>query len=151
MENFNDNQTVNIKSILSNLDLELTIESPDKNFLLIYSTNTVAQEIEHPTTLTRKYWLHQKHNGSNIQSPWDDYDEAKQITLATNIIKFSNYRIKSICSGWKFMCPLCNIEIEGKIWRNTPKRCNGAENIICNYIFKDSNKEMIFSEMFNNK
>ena len=149
MENFNENKADKIKNILSNLDLELTIESPDKNFLLIYSTSTVAQEIEHPTTLTRKYWIHQKHNASNIQSPWDDYDEAKQITLATNIITFSNYRIKSIYSGWQFKCPLCNTQIDGKIWRNTPKRCNGSENIICNYMFKESDREMVFSEIFN--
>lgn len=84
-EVFVENLGDKIKEILSNLDLELNLESPDENFTFIYSTNIVAQEIENPTDLIRNYRLYQKNNGSDINAPWDEYDEAKQITLITNL------------------------------------------------------------------
>jgi len=147
-EVFVENLGDKIKKILSNLDLELNLESPDENFTFVYSTNIVAQEIENPTDLIRNYRLYQKNNGSDINAPWDEYDEAKQITLITNLIKYAKYRIKGIYSGWQLNCPHCKTKIEGKIWRNNPKRCKGIETIICNYIFNDSDKEMIISELF---
>jgi hypothetical protein len=144
---FGNDVEYKIKKILSNLDLELILESPDQNYTFTYSTNIVAQEIEQPLSLSRNYWLSQKINGSNISAPWDEYDEIKQVTLVSNLIKHSKYRIKGIYSCWKITCPICKLDIEGKIWRNSPKRCRGSEIKDCDYMFTESDKKMILYDI----
>lgn len=126
-----------ISEALKNTDLEIELESANGEFTFTYSTNIVAKEIENPTTLTRGYWLTQNNTLATINAPWDTYEHEKQVILASNLIKYGNYKLKSISNGWTITCPNCKKVIEGKIWRNSPKNCENG----CGTEFKLSDKK----------
>ena len=137
-----------VEKLLLNHDLEIELESPDKNFTFFYSTNIVAKEIENPDTLTRGYWLVQNDNGSIVDAPWDKFDHAKQVKLLTNLIWHAKYVVKGIFCGWRLVCPSCNQVTTGKIWRNSPKNCENLTSVgKCSGQFNEDNKSKISADI----
>lgn len=137
-----------VEKLLLDHDLEIELESPDKNFTFFYSTNIVAKEIENPDTLTRGYWLLQNNISSIVDAPWDKFDHAKQVKLLTNLIWHAKYIVKGIYRGWRITCPSCHQVTEGKIWRNSPKNCESITSIgKCNGQFNENDKSKIFADI----
>lgn len=137
-----------IKLILGNKDLEIHFQSPTKEYCIVYSTSIVAKEIIEPESLFRNYYMIDE-KGFEIASPWDSYDEAKQTILATNLIKFAQYKLESIYDGWTQRCPQCNSTEIGKIWRNSSARCEAlVEGRKCGYKFsvEDKSKNVVALE-----
>lgn len=112
-----------IEQYLSNKDLEIEFEDPNKEYSIIYSTNILAQESDDTSKLTRNYWINQNKNGGQISSPWGAYEHVQQSSLAANLIIFAKYKIKSITKGWRMICQKCGTEQQGPIWRNSLKSC----------------------------
>ena len=133
-----------IQALLENKDLEVHFKSPTGDYGVVYSTSIVAKEIAEPTALYRTYWMVDNKIGSEVTSPWDDYVHAKQIDLATNLIKFSNYEVIAIYDGWTQTCKKCNTVENGKVWRNITSKCevlvNGKK---CGYKFKKEDASKI--------
>ena len=133
-----------IQSLLENKDLEVHFKSPTGDYGVIYSTSIVAKEILEPTALSRTYWMVDNKIGSEVTSPWDGYDHAKQIDLATNLVKFANYEIVAIYAGWTQTCKKCGALEAGKIWRNITSKCEvsvGGKK--CGYKFEASDLSKI--------
>ena len=115
-----------IDRILRDFDLEMTLSSPCGNYTVVYSTSIVAKDAKEPFNFSRSYWLAIKSNQSVMMSPWDDFEHNKQIKLVMGLLTFSNYKISSIVNGWTIQCPRCKTHYDGKIWRNSPKKCEGT-------------------------
>ena len=130
-----------IAEILKNKDLEITFTSPDNRFSIIYSTSIVAKEVLDPIVLSRMYWLRDNKLGNETTSPWDSYVFEKQIDLATNLVKFAKYHLEGIYDGWRQVCPNCHFVESGKIWRNSPARCEQlVKSKKCGYKFESRDK-----------
>jgi hypothetical protein len=130
-----------VKRLLSNKDLEIEFQDSIGMYSITYSTNILAQESHDLTQLTRNYWLIQK-NGTQISSPWGFFDLDKQISLASNLIIYSKYTIKSVASGWQVNCKNCNSKQSGPIWRNSLKSCEK-----CGYQYETSDRSMVLGNI----
>jgi hypothetical protein len=136
-----------IRGLLENEDLEVHFKSSTGDYSVIYSTSIVAKEVIEPIALYRTYWMIDG-KGSEVSSPWDTYQKAKQIDLATNLVRFANYEVVGVYSGWRLNCPKCGSVTEGKIWRNSPDRCEVLiDSKRCGHKFDPSEKSSVtFSE-----
>lgn len=119
-----------IDRVLSDFDLEMTLSSPSGEYSVTYSTSIVAKDAVEPFKFSRSYWLTIKSNQSVMTSQWDDFDHFKQVKLVMGLLQFSNYKISALANGWTIECPRCKTYYEGKIWRNSPKKCDGTLQIV---------------------
>ncbi len=130
-----------IAEILSNKDQEIGLISPDDRYSVTYSTSIVAKDVIEPSSWSRTYWMRDNQLGIETPSPWDPYIHEKQVDLVVNLIKFARYRVEGIYDGWRQICPNCNAIESGKIWRNSPARCEQLVNSRkCGYKFEPKDK-----------
>lgn len=132
-----------VRAILDNKDLELELESPDKKYYFVYSTNIVAKEIEvvNSTQLMRTYWLASAEASTSGPPAWGAYQHEMQVESVTNLIRFAKYNAIGVYDKWQLKCPRCDSVYSGKIWRNSPKSCETKfENKKCGYEFQGSDK-----------
>jgi hypothetical protein len=113
----------NIRELLKNRELKIILESPDKDYRFEYYTSSIKDEFGSQPRLNRVYRLVDLARGAATQSPWDDYDEDKQVNLIQNLIQFSNYQIVEVISGWQGTCSSCGNTSSWKIWEKTPDKC----------------------------
>jgi hypothetical protein len=92
----NENEEKYIASLLENPDIEFELESPNKQYVVCYSTRIVAKDIEKPSQFERTYWIDQEGAGGTLVEPWDAFDLIKQTTLAQNLIRFSHYSLRGV-------------------------------------------------------
>lgn len=112
-----------IAQYLEDKDLEIEFVDANGEYTIIYSTNILAQESDDISKLTRNYWINQNKNGGQISSPWGSYEYTQQCMLASNLLIFAKYKIKSIANGWQMNCKKCGHDENGPIWRTSPKYC----------------------------
>lgn len=143
----NENEEKYIASLLENPDIEFELESPNKQYVVVYSTRIVAKDIEKPSQFERTYWIDQAGAGGTLVEPWDAFDLLKQATLAQNLIRFSRYSLRGVFNGWQVVCPKCGNSMQGKIWRNSPKDCKSIPAAkSCNHVFTTLDKKRVFSD-----
>ena len=128
--------------LLEDEDIEFELESPCQQYVLVYSTRPIAKDKEHPTEFERTYWLEISGTNSVIVDPWDSFDLAKQQDLIHNLMDFAGYRLRAAFDGWQLDCPKCGHQTSGKIWRNSPKKCESMiQRKKCKHPFAKTDKQ----------
>lgn len=116
-----------VRRLLENHELLLVLDSPDNDYRFEYFTTSVKDRITSVPKLCRTYRLLDLIRGGVTPEPWDAYDLERQTVLVTNLMRFSNYRMTKIVSGWKISCPSCGNDTTGKNWEAVPKNCRACK------------------------
>ena len=125
MHKTTDTHTIN--QLLKNIELKIVLDSPENDYRLEYFTTLTKDRDTGEPCLARTYRLKDLVRGGNTTEPWDTFNHDKQVTLITNLINFSHYRIIKVICGFEIKCPVCNKIMRIKTWESIPKRC-GAKN-----------------------
>ncbi|CAM3808378.1 hypothetical protein POAN111098_09070 [Polynucleobacter antarcticus] len=132
-----------IQDLLEDVNLEVHLSSSISDFIIIYSTNPVPDVISNPTIFFKTKMVI---NGASkcvtvIDSP---QQQAENVNLVVNLLKFSDYRVFRVVKGWRLVCSKCNAISEGKIWRISPDICSATHNgIICGHKFTELDKTKV--------
>jgi hypothetical protein len=112
-----------IRSLLENIEVKIVLDSPKNDYRFEYFTASIKDRDTGEARLNRTYRLLDLVRGGIVSEPWDVYSLESQATVVANLIKFSQYRITKLVSGWKIVCPSCGHIVQGKIWQTMPKKC----------------------------
>lgn len=137
-----------IMVLLQNINLKIFLDSPNNNYQFEYSTNKIKNSTTGAIKYIRTYRLIDLTRGAEILEPWDKYNLKKQIELVSNLIKFSNYKISKITTGWMIKCSMCHTVMQGNIWDTIPKKCRGKEPICRHRITDNDIEEKLLSYDF---
>jgi hypothetical protein len=114
---------MDIRRLLENTDLKITLESPSKEYQFEYYTASNKDRITGELRFTRTYRLIDLVRGGITSEPWEAYDLESHASKVTNLVKFSGYRVTKVVNGWQALCPACGHTMRGKNWEPIPKVC----------------------------
>jgi hypothetical protein len=120
-----------VRHLLENLELKIVLDSPDDDYRFEYFTTFLNDRQTGEPRLIRTYRLHDLIRRGVTPEPWDTYDLDKQVTLITNLMRFSHYRVAKIVCGWEVACSACGHVMCGKHWETSPKTCTAQSPRIC--------------------
>lgn len=112
-----------VRQLLENLELKITLDSPSNEYRLEYVTTSTIERQNGEKRLARTYRLFDLARCQVTAEPWDTFDLDKQVTLVTNLMASSGYRITEIKCGWKITCQECGHVMSGYNWESSPKSC----------------------------
>jgi hypothetical protein len=117
-----------VRRLLENHELFLVLDSPDNDYRFEYFTTALKDRVTGIPKLNRTYRLIDLIRGGITSEPWDIYNLEKQVVLVTNLMRFSNYRMTKIVSGWTVVCASCGSATTGKHWDSTAKNCPACKS-----------------------
>jgi hypothetical protein len=106
----------------------ITSDKGDYEFQ-IYTERAAKDAVQ--TGLRRTYALIELAGGSKMVENWGRLDEPAMIRILSNLLRFSDYTMTKVVSGWSVTCPECGHVEKGKHYEPQPRACKSAKSGGC--------------------